>query len=149
LQHSSLSLIAFFVFDAWYPETAFAMHVSWLFLLIGFYQKDRDWFSTNGFIKDSKTIIEDAKTLASILSMAGLLNLLGVFDNVSLVNSNIFTLAMVILYAGYILLCSGFALSLLFRFNETKTPCTAETHFAVHLCISGNHVDYANDFADR
>ncbi|MFN5094885.1 MAG: hypothetical protein ACK5ET_05530, partial [Ignavibacteria bacterium] len=83
-----ISLIAFFVFDAWYPETAFAMHVSWLFLLIGFYQKDRDWFSTNGFIKDSKTIIEDAKTLASILSMAGLLNLLGVFDNVSLVNSN-------------------------------------------------------------
>ena len=115
-----ISLIAFFVFDAWYPETAFAMHVSWLFLLIGFYQKDRDWFSTNGFIKDSKTIIEDAKTLASILSMAGLLNLLGVFDNVSLVNSNIFTLAMVILYAGYILLCSGFALSLLFRLMKQR-----------------------------
>lgn len=115
-----ISLIAFFVFDSWYPETAFAMHVSWLFLLIGFYQKDREWFSTTGFIKDSKSIIEDAKTLAGILSMAGLLNLLGVFENIASVYSNVFTLAMVLLYAGYILLCSGFALSVLMRLMKQR-----------------------------
>lgn len=115
-----ISLIAFFVFDSWYPETAFAMHVSWLFLLIGFYQKDREWFSTTGFIKDSKSIIEDAKTLAGILSMAGLLNLLGVFENIASVYTNVFTLAMVLLYAGYILLCSGFALSVLMRLMKQR-----------------------------
>lgn len=115
-----ISLIAFFVFDTWYPETAFAMHMAWVFLLIGFYQKERDWFATNAYIKDSKSIIEDAKTLASILSMAGLLNLLGVFDNVSTVYDNIFTLAMVLLYAGYILLCSGFALSILIRLMKQR-----------------------------
>jgi len=48
------------------------------------------------------------------------LNLLGVFDNVSTVYDNIFTLAMVLLYAGYILLCSGFALSILIRLMKQR-----------------------------
>ncbi|MFZ9815423.1 MAG: hypothetical protein ACO3EO_09095, partial [Candidatus Kapaibacteriota bacterium] len=99
---------------------SFPIHLSWLFLLMGFYQRDSAWFKESGANRDSKTLIEDAKTLAIIVSMAALLNLFGVFTSIDTNQYNVFSLAMVLLYAGYILLCAGFGLSLLIRLMRQR-----------------------------
>jgi len=113
-----VSLIVFFVFDI--ILNSFPIHLSWLFLLMGFYQRDSAWFKESGANRDSKTLIEDAKTLAIIVSMAALLNLFGVFTSIDTNQYNVFSLAMVLLYAGYILLCAGFGLSLLIRLMRQR-----------------------------
>ncbi len=106
-----ITLIVFFVFETFL--NSFPIYLSWLFLLLGFYRRDIEWLRNSGSNRDSLSLIEDAKTLAIVLSMAALLNVFGVFDNINSYQFNVFSLAMTLLYAGYILLCAGFALSLL------------------------------------
>lgn len=54
----------------------FAFHISVIVLLLGFVQKDRVWYSSTTSIRDSETIIEDTKSLAIIIVMAGIVNFL-------------------------------------------------------------------------
>jgi len=113
-----ITLIVFFVFETFL--NSFPIYLSWLFLLLGFYQRDIEWLRNSGSNRDSLSLIEDAKTLAIVLSMAALLNVFGVFDNINSYQFNVFSLAMTLLYAGYILLCAGFALSLLIRLMNQR-----------------------------
>ncbi len=97
----------------WY--LGFAFHTSIEILFLGFAQKDMHWFSNASSMRDSETIIEDAKTLAIIIGMAGLVNFLGMFDTVGNIRQNIFSLAVSVLYAGYMGIILGMSSSLLFR----------------------------------
>ena len=114
------SLIIFLIFFdvgsnefPWY--LGFAFHVSLELLLLGYVQKDKLWFKNIAFMRDSETIIEDMKSLAIIIGMAGLLNVLGLFDTIISFKNNVFSLAVSILYAGYMGIVFGMSLSLLFR----------------------------------
>ena len=114
------SLIIFLIFFdvgsnefPWY--LGFAFHVSLELLLLGYVQKDKLWFKNIAFMRDSETIIEDMKSLAIIIGMAGLLNVLGLFDTIISFKNNVFSLAVSILYAGYMGIVFGMSSSLLFR----------------------------------
>lgn len=93
----------------------FAFHTSIELLFLGFAQKDIQWYRNTSSTRDSETIIEDAKTLAIIIGMAGLVNFLGMFDTIGNIRQNIFSLAVSIVYAGYIGIILGMSSSLLFR----------------------------------
>jgi sigma-B regulation protein RsbU (phosphoserine phosphatase) len=114
------SLIIFLIFlDAgsnefpWY--LGFAFHLSLELLLLGYVQKDKQWYKNIASMRDSESIIEDMKSLAIILGMAGLLNFLGLFDTIISFKNNVFSLAVSILYAGYMGIVFGMSSSLLFR----------------------------------
>jgi len=97
----------------WY--LGFAFHVSIDVLLLGFLQKDRAWYKSSASIRDSETIIEDTKSLAIIIVMAGIVNFFGLIDTISNQQRNVFSLAVSILYAGYMGIVFGMSASLLFR----------------------------------
>jgi len=97
----------------WY--LGFAFHLSLLLLLFGYAQKDKLWFKNIASMRDSETIIEDTKSLAIIIGMAGLLNFLGLFDTIISFKNNVFSLAVSILYAGYMGIVFGMSSSLLVR----------------------------------
>ena len=114
------SLIIFLIFldvgsseFPWY--LGFAFHLSLELLLLGYVQKDKLWFKNIASMRDSETIIEDTKSLAIIIGMAGLLNFLGLFDTIISFKNNVFSLAVSILYAGYMGIVFGMSSSLLFR----------------------------------
>lgn len=126
------SLIIFLIFldvgsneFPWY--LGFAFHLSLELLLLGYVQKDKLWFKNIASMRDSETIIEDTKSLAIIISMAGLLNFLGLFDTIISFKNNVFSLAVSILYAGYMGIVFGMSSSLLFRLmNQRPHALTAK-----------------------
>lgn len=93
----------------------FTFHTSLALLFLGFAQKDSQWYSNAAYMRDSETIIEDAKTLAIIIGMAGLVNFLGMFETIGNIQQNIFSLAVCILYSGYMGVILGISSSLLIR----------------------------------
>lgn len=102
----------------WY--LGFAFHASVEILLLGFAQKDTHWYNSPTSIRDSETIIEDTKSLAIIIGMAGLLNLLGLFETIGSIKQNVFSLAVSMLYAGYMGIILGLSSSLLFRLMNQR-----------------------------
>lgn len=126
------SLIIFLIFldvgsneFPWY--LGFAFHLSLELLLLGYVQKDKLWFKNIASMRDSETIIEDTKSLAIIIGMAGLLNFLGLFDTIISFKNNVFSLAVSILYAGYMGIVFGMSSSLLFRLmNQRPHALTAK-----------------------
>lgn len=126
------SLIIFLIFldvgsneFPWY--LGFAFHLSLDLLLLGYVQKDKLWIKNIASMRDSETIIEDTKSLAIIIGMAGLLNFLGLFDTIISFKNNVFSLAVSILYAGYMGIVFGMSSSLLFRLmNQRPHALTAK-----------------------
>lgn len=126
------SLIIFLIFldvgsseFPWY--LGFAFHLSLELLLLGYVQKDKLWFKNIASMRDSETIIEDTKSLAIIIGMPGLLNFLGLFDTIISFKNNVFSLAVSILYAGYMGIVFGMSSSLLFRLmNQRPHALTAK-----------------------
>lgn len=105
----------------------FAFHISVIVLLLGFIQKDRVWYSSTTSIRDSETIIEDTKSLAIIIVMAGIVNFFGLIDTISNVHQNVFSLAVSILYAGYMCIIFGMSASLLFRLMYQRPHASVQT----------------------
>lgn len=114
------SIIAFAIFDTWFIHSSIALHISWMMLLLGFFKKDTEWHKEIGSGKDSKSIVEDGKTLAIILIMAAFLNLFGFIEDSFILRTNVFSMAVSLIYAGYILLCAGMALSFLMRLMKQR-----------------------------
>ena len=120
-----VSLISYLIFDElhsqnmpWYISAGF--HVSLYLLLLGFIKKDKDWYREQASKRDSESLIQDSKTLAIIFMMAGVLNVLGLENVIRTMHTNIFSLSIGLLYAGYIALCFGLACSFVIRLMEQR-----------------------------